>query len=253
MSYRRWRQGLHEVAALEDVSAAVVDALDATPSLHAWAAARADASRPGGRGVVHRATLGPRRVMIRHFHRGGWMAPLLGDRYLGRARRPFDELAVSERLRAAGVRTPRVLAAVVTRTPPGYRADLATEWLENGHDFEQLLRPNVWPAAERLAACTAAGATVGAAHRAGLDHPDLHVTNIFVQRDAAGSWTAALLDLDRARLGDPLDAQGQKKNLARLARSLDKRRRAGRLTWGATEQAAFDSGYTRGLRDALDA
>lgn len=211
MSHRRWRQGPHEVAALDVVADAVAEALGAAPSLHAWAGGRAERSRPGGRGVVHQVRLGPLRAAVRHYHRGGWMAPLLGDRYLGPATRPFDELAVSERLRAAGVATPRVLAAVVTRTAPGYRADLATEWLDNGHDLEALLRPHVWPEAARRAACTAAGATVGAAHRAGLDHPDLHITNIFVLPHHDAGWTAALLDLDRARLAAPLAAQVKKK------------------------------------------
>ncbi|MGH7566965.1 MAG: lipopolysaccharide kinase InaA family protein, partial [Gemmatimonadota bacterium] len=154
----------------------------------------------GGRGPVWRVDLGGTPAAIRHYRRGGWMGPLLGDRYFDRPPRPFVELSVSEALRDAGVRTPRVLAAVIAPTRPGYRADLATEWLSPGLDLEELLRPNVYPTADRAPAVEAAARTVGRAHAAGLDHPDLRPRNLFLRPLGAGEWEAALLDLDRARI-----------------------------------------------------
>jgi tRNA A-37 threonylcarbamoyl transferase component Bud32 len=170
------------------------------------------------------------------------MTPLLGDRYFDRPPRPFVELATSEALRAAGVLTPRVLAAVVTPARPGYRADLATEWLSPGLDLEEFLRPELYPPTERGPAIEAAGRLVGRAHAAGLHHPDLRPRNVFLRPGEPGRWEAALLDLDRARIGGArFDAK--KKNLERFRRSLDKERRAGRVTWGPEDEAAFRRGY----------
>jgi 3-deoxy-D-manno-octulosonic acid kinase len=178
----------------------VADALKAAPTLAAWAAASAARELAGGRGPAWRVELGGAPAAVRHYRRGGWMGPLLGDRYLDRPPRPFAELSVSESLRGAGVPTPRVLAAVVTPAHPGYRADIATEWLSPGLDLEELLRPNQYPVAERAAALEEAGRTIGRAHAAGLDHADLRPRNVFLQPLGAGQWQAALLDLDRARI-----------------------------------------------------
>lgn len=221
--YVRWSQGPHDVVALEPVSDAVRAALEEATSLYTWAARHAERTHPprrvhpaAGRGPVHAVRLGSWLAAIRHYRRGGWMAPLLTDRYLDSPPRPFAELAASDRLLTAGVPTARVLAAVVTGARPGYRADLATEWLEPGHDLVALLAPNQYPAAERAAALEAAGRTIARAHRAGLDHADLNLTNVFVQPrlEDNPSWTATLLDLDRARFVAPGEPAFKKKTFA---------------------------------------
>ncbi|HET6639118.1 MAG TPA: lipopolysaccharide kinase InaA family protein [Gemmatimonadota bacterium] len=198
--YERSLLGDRDVVALSAVAAAVADALAGAPTLAAWAAASAAREIAGGRGPAWRVELGGVPAAVRHYRRGGWMGPLLGDRYLDATPRPFVELSVSESLRGAGVPTPRVLAAVVVPAHPGYRADIATEWLSPGLDLEEFLRPNLYPAAERAAAIEEAGRTIGRAHEEGLDHPDLRPRNVFLQPLEGGRWKAALLDLDRARI-----------------------------------------------------
>lgn len=189
------------VVALAGAAQAVAAALEEAPSLARWAESRATRVVEGGRGPAWRVELAGQPVVVRHYRRGGWMGPLLDDRYFDRPPRPFAELAVSESLRAAGVPTPRVLAAAVYSARPGYRADLVTEWLSPGLDLEELLRPGLYPDAERVAAVETAGRTVGRAHGAGLDHPDLRPRNLFLRPlGAPASWEAALLDLDRARI-----------------------------------------------------
>ncbi len=246
--YLRWRQGAHEVVALESVADLVRAALEAYPTLHAWAAAHSEREIDSGRGALHVAALGATRAAVRHYRRGGWMGPLLGDRYLDRPPRPFVELSVSEALRSAGIATPRVMAAATTDAAVGYRADLATEWMQGGHDLIALLRPGAYPPEDRARALGAAGREVGRAHAAGLDHPDLNVTNLFVRHDGE-SWSAALLDLDRARLEPGHPARGER-NLARLRRSIDKTVRAGRISWTEADGAAFRSGWSRGRERA---
>lgn len=224
------------MVAAEGVAGAVRAVLEAAPSLAAWASRQAERSRPGGRGALHVARLDGRPVAVRHARRGGWMRPL-GDRYLDRPPRPFRELSVSVRLRAEGVATPEVLAALVVPARPGYRADLATAWIEPGHDLRDLLAPNVYPAAARRAGLEAAGSLVGRAHRAGLDHPDLNVGNLFLQPADPG-WRAWLLDLDRATMGPP-SPDAARRNVARLVRSLEKERRGGEIAWDDLDLEGF--------------
>lgn len=175
----------------------------------------------------------------------------LGDLYFDRPPRPFIELAVSERLRAAGVATPEVLAVLVVPGRLGYRGDLATEWLGEGHDLLALLAPNVYPAQVRRAGLEAAGWTVGRAHAAGLDHPDLNVGNLFLQPVAGGGWTAALLDLDRASIGRP-SGRVARRNLERFVRSLEKERRGGRIAWDRADLAAFSRAHAYAGGDRSD-
>jgi len=209
----------HDVVAWEGAVEAVERALAEAPSLARWAAARAEREVAGGRGPAWRVDLGGTPAAVRHFRRGGWMGPLLGDRYFGRPPRPFVELAVSEALRAAGVPTPRVLAAAVLTGPRGYRADLATEWLSPGLDLAELLRPGLYPDAERARAAEAAGHTVARAHAAGLDHPDVRPRNLFLRPIDSGRWEALLLDLDRARLRAGVGPAKKKTSIASTGRS----------------------------------
>ena len=205
--------------------------------------ARRESSRAAA-GSAWRVELGDQPVVVRHYRRGGWMGPLLDDRYFDRPPRPFAELAVSESLRAAGVPTP---ASSRPRLParPGYRADLVTEWLSPGLDLEELLRPGLYPDAERAAAVETAGRTVGRAHGAGLDHPD-QARNLFLQPlGAPASWDAALLDLDRARIApDDLHRVEIKKTRALRAIPREGATR-GRVSWEPADEAAFRRGYDR--------
>ena len=196
--YRWVRMGRHTVVAWEPAIRRVRDALSTAATFHAWAS-REGRRAATGRGAVYVAQLGEARVAVRHYRRGGWMR-WLRDRYLGLRPRPFHELAVSEAARSAGVPTPRVVAAVVTAAKPGYRGDVAVEWLEPGHDLERLLEPGAYPERARAAGLRAAGRAIGLGHRAGLDHADLQHRNVFVRPRPGGGWEAWLLDLDRARI-----------------------------------------------------
>jgi len=242
--YRRWSENGTDVVATDDVAGGVARALEEAPSLARWAARHAERTARGGRGTLHVARIGDVLSAVRHYRRGGWMAPLLGDRYLDHPPRPFRELATSHTLRQAGVRTPRIVAAVVMAARVGYRADLATEWLEPGHDLEALLRPGAYPPGARTAALVAAGREIGRAHRAGLAHPDLQHRNLFV-RPVGEAWEGWLLDLDRATIGEPGAYAGRA--MARLDRSLVKAVRAGRIEFDESDREALRRGHDEGL------
>ncbi len=244
--YRRLPLPDREVVVRESSLSAVRAALATASTLHAWAS-REGRRAARGRGAVYEARLGDRPVAVRHYRRGGWMAPLLGDRYLDRPPRPFRELAVSDALRAAGVPTPLVVAAFVLHCRPGYRADIAVEWLEPGHDLEALLRPGAYPVEARAAGLHAAGRAAGLAHRAGLVHPDLQLANLFVRPLPGGDWEGFVLDLDRARIRHGGGATAGRA-LARLERSLQKARGRGRIAWQDSDRAALLAGHEDGLR-----
>jgi tRNA A-37 threonylcarbamoyl transferase component Bud32 len=178
-----------------------------------------------GRGTVYAvpAPAGGRWV-VRRYHRGGWMAPLLGDRYLrhGTAR-PLTETLASEAARSRGIPTPRIVAGMLYPAGPVYRADLVSEWIPDTVDLAAYLfgdDPDPRPGRRRHApaALTAAGELIHELAAAGIRHRDLNAKNLLVAPDAGGP-RLHVLDLDRATVDEPGGATAMG---ARLVRSLRK-------------------------------
>lgn len=157
--------------------------------------------------------------VLRHYHRGGLMGPLLGDRYLwtGLARtRAWREWHLLARLREIGLPVPQPLVAHVVRSGLIYRADLATARISDARTLAQYLlaqRPTegFWQAV---------GATIRRFHARGVYHADLNAHNLLVD----GSGRLHLIDFDRGRLRAP-HPTWQTANLNRFQRSLEKLRR----------------------------
>jgi 3-deoxy-D-manno-octulosonic acid kinase len=219
---------------------------DLEPVLAAWLLAPrlalpADAEPlAGGRGGTHRVTLaGGVRAIVRPYRRGGLVARLVRETYLGLRPRPLRELAVTAEVRRRGVAAAEVLAA---RVEGGvvYRGVLVTAEVPAAATLAQALRAAPDPGA-RCTLAAAAGEAIGALHAAGVFHADLNLTNILVHgREPA----IALVDFDRARLAPPpLAAGASRRNLRRLARSLAKHGLDGLA--GPEERRAFRRGYLR--------
>jgi 3-deoxy-D-manno-octulosonic acid kinase len=152
--------------------------------------------------------------VLRHYRRGGAVARWVADRYLwlGLERtRPFVEFRLTQRMRALGLPVPRPVAARVLRAGLTYSGDLITERLP-GVPCSSLVARRALDAT----GWRAAGACVARCHRAGLDHADLNLHNLLLDR----AGTAHVIDLDRAMLRAP--GRWARGNLARLRRSLDK-------------------------------
>lgn len=202
----------------------VEDALRREGTLFEWAASHPDRERMEGRGPLYTAPApGGERWVVRHYRRGGAVAPLLGDRYLRLGRpRPVREIRASEAVRERGIDTPPVMAAVLHPRGIFYRADLATRWIPGSADLARtlFLDPGVGTEA-RLEGCRAAGRLVARLQRGGLIHPDLNAKNVLLR------WTEDpprpyVLDLDRCTVVDRPDAGRRDAMLARLRRSLEK-------------------------------
>lgn len=211
------------VIARYDAVVGVEDALKDTRTLHGWASTVPSAKAFQGRATAWGATLprGGPAVVVRHARHGGLLAALTGDRFLWPGRAPW-ELEVSERLRAAGIPTPAVVAYALYPAGPGFcRCDVATALLPEGADF-----PALWKQAkpsERDGILTATAALVRALGLVGAFHEDLNVKNLYFAHEGA-AWRAYALDVDRVRFLPAGDPRAAELNYVRLARSLAKSR-----------------------------
>lgn len=229
-AFREERVGPVRIRARREVLSWAVEAVENGWTLFDLAAEHPDRSVLQGRGptwVMPAPRGGRGRWVVRHYRRGGWMAPLLGDRYLDRGvPRPFREMETSEAARARGVQTPRVAVGAVYGAGLFYRADLATELVPDSRDLAEALFPvgprSLAGSVDRRDALRAAGELVRRMARAGLDHPDLNAKNVLLR------WSGAapdpyLVDLDRAvMIGGSGDESLARRMHRRLVRSLEK-------------------------------
>ena len=185
--------------------------------------------------------------LARRFTHGGLARAVTGARFKDPAR-PFDELLLSERLRALGIRTPRVVAARAVRVRPvGYELTVVTERLEGVQDLGWLLgevRRGGAPAHQLKLALGAAGKLIGDLHRVGFVHADLQPANLLVERHSPGS-PAIAIDLDRSRFASdgPLSKALAEKNLGRLWRHVARREREHGAVLSRTDRLRFLLGY----------
>lgn len=202
-------------------------------TLYESAARDLAARQLAGRGVAYLIALpeSGTRAVVRHNRHGGLLAPVTRDLFLPPTRAPY-ELQVSLRLRAAGVRTPRVLMyGIERRALLLRRADVVTEAVEDSRDLAAYMMPGQLE--HRAEAWAAARALVASLDAAGARHHDLNVKNILLAR-REGRLVAWALDVDRVRFTSPATAAAG--NRARLLRSARKWRDA----WGAEFEAGLD-------------
>ena len=201
-------------------------------TLHTWAGAHPERRELQGRVTAWSAPLpgeGP-RVVVRHSHRGGLLAPLLRDLFLPVTRAPL-ELKNSIILRELGVLTPPVAAYVLYPAAARllWRADVATIELP-GEDLVAALRRDR-SADRRRTLVSVVAALLGSLTQAGVWHPDLNAKNIFLVDDGDGPPQGALLDVDRVTFMYSGDPNLREANFRRLARSMRK--------WRAREGTGF--------------
>lgn len=171
----------------------------------------------GGRGAIRLARHADHDYVVRHYHRGGALARLSGDRYLWnglRHSRPWREWRLLAELYTHGLPVPRPLAARLARRGVVYRADLATARLPADGSLADVLTraplpESVWQRIGRL---------IWDFHAFGIWHADLNAHNVLLTEDGAQVW---LLDFDKARRRT-LARRWQRANLERLRRSLEK-------------------------------
>ena len=210
------------------------------------------------------APVGDEWWVVRHYHRGGTVASLLGDRYLRLGTpRPFRELRLGWALEEKGLPTaPHVGAAVY---PEGlwYRGDLVTRYVPDSRDLAAVLFPGRsldggaaqgGPAgvghrvagsdrdAEPEAAMRAAGRLFRTLHDGGLIHPDLNLKNILIV-GTGEALHGRVVDLDGGRLAEPVGGRARRRMIARFWRSARKWEKATGVALEPGLRAVFDAGY----------
>lgn len=183
----------------------------------------------GGRGSVVFVETPAGVCALRHYHRGGRVAPLLGDRYLwtGPERtRGFAEFRLLAELRRRGLPVPAPIAARYRPRGIYYTADLLTRRIEHTRTLAEFVRNDQLDG--ELAGRV--GALVAQFHGQGVDHADLNAHNVLVGPN--GLW---LLDFDRGRINASSQQGWGLGNLKRLRRSLLKLGACGR------DQTKFDN------------
>ncbi|HEX7324677.1 MAG TPA: 3-deoxy-D-manno-octulosonic acid kinase [Rhodanobacteraceae bacterium] len=178
-----------------------------------WRARGALREGSGGRGGVAFLDTPAGACVLRHYRRGGWVAPVLGDRYLWSGRggcRSFVEFKLLMTLSRRGLPVPVPVAARYLRRGFFYTADLITRTIERAQTLAEAIR------AKRFDAALAArvGGLIAQFHRADVDHADLNAHNILLADDDL--W---LIDFDRGEIRATGTAW-KLANLARLKRSL---------------------------------
>ncbi len=179
--------------------------------------AQGDVPDAPGRGAVRFVTGEAGEFALRHYCRGGLVGRVLDDEFLWlgqAATRPFREFRLLGRLAAAGLPVPAPAAAGYRRSGGVYRGDILTRRLNGVRSLAGMLGERALEADEwrRI------GATIRRFHDAGVCHADLNAHNIQLGGNG-GVW---LLDFDRGRIRRP--GAWQRRNLARLLRSLEKLR-----------------------------
>jgi hypothetical protein len=177
----------------------------------------------------------------RHNRRGGLMARLSDDVYLGFRPRPWRELEISLRARERGVAIAEPLAAAVAGRVPGlYRGWFVTRALA-GVTLWEFLGQEADPQ-RRAQALLSARRAIEQAHQAGLFHADLNLQNLVVE-ERGEEFACTLLDLDKARLYEPpLGSSRQAAVWRRVARSARKLQQAGGLRTGEIALLLSQSG-----------
>ena len=169
-----------------------------------------------GRGAALFIEADGRRLVLRHYRRGGWIARWTKDRYLWRAAsltRSFLEWHLLYVMHRAGLPVPMPIAACYRRTGRySYSADLLTEQIADVSSLGTRLQAAPLP----LSGWIAIGRCLRRFHRDGICHADLNAHNVLLN-DTEDVW---LVDFDRGSLRRP--GLWCDSNLVRLRRSIEK-------------------------------
>lgn len=177
-----------------------------------------DAPAPGaGRGETRVVSLWGRRARVKQLRRGGALARLWRERFVGTARLVAN-VTVPLAARARGLATPAPLGLMTLAGPPGlFRGWLATEEVEAAIDLHAAVLSERPPARDEWSLVLG---TVRTMHDAGIDHVDLNLGNLLLRRPGP---EVVVIDLDGARLYDgPVGFRARRRALRRLERSYRK-------------------------------
>lgn len=177
-----------------------------------------------GRGGTRLVRAAGHDVVVRPYRRGGLVARVMHDTYVGWQPRPFRELETLTALRQRGAPVIEVYGAAVHWLLPGcYRGWLVTRYLPESRTLWEWVA-DAQPAPLRARVLTQVGRAVRRLHDLGGWHPDLNLNNILIVTPAGDdAIEVVFIDFDAAppvrRL--PRLPQADLARLERSARKLD--------------------------------
>ena len=176
----------------------------------------------GNRQSAYRLDLGEGlELFARRGRRGGLIASILSDVYVGITPRPLTELAVTIEAVRRGIPVAEPMGAMIEwMSPVLYRGFFLTRAV-SGMTLWEFLKTDDDPTV-RTHVLGQARAAIETMHDKGLFHADLNLHNLLVTQ-ARDSFSVVVIDLDKSRLFDaPLSAAMRHANAARLMRAARK-------------------------------
>jgi 3-deoxy-D-manno-octulosonic acid kinase len=176
----------------------------------------------GNRRSAFRLTLADGiELYARRGHRGGLIASILSDVYVGIAPRPLTELAVAIEAMRRGIPVAEPMGAMVEWIGPAlYRGFFLTRAVR-GMTLWEFVKTDDDPTV-RSHVLEQARTAIDTMHDKGLFHADLNLHNLLVTR-VRDSFNVIIIELDKSRLFDsPLSLAMRRANGARLTRSARK-------------------------------
>ena len=180
-----------------------------------------------GRARVVYFTHEDKALVLKHYYRGGAVASLLKDRYLGFSvvkTRAFKEWRLLKKMQQLGLPVPNAVAAHVNKSLIFYTADLITEEIKDAKTLADVLIEKSIDAEQwqKIGSC------ISSFHQHDVYHADLNARNILltgVDSEIAGRMgDVYLIDFDNSGFRSGSDSW-KMANLARLKRSLLKFKR----------------------------
>jgi hypothetical protein len=176
----------------------------------------------GNRQSAYRLDLGDgAELFARRGLRGGMIATILSDVYVGITPRPLTELAVTVEAVRRGIPVAEPMGAMIEwLSPVLYRGFFLTRAVR-GMTLWEFLKTDDDPTV-RTHVLGQARSAIDTMHDKGLFHADLNLHNLLVTQ-ARDSFSVVVIDLDKSRLFDaPLSAAMRRANATRLLRSARK-------------------------------
>jgi 3-deoxy-D-manno-octulosonic acid kinase len=175
-----------------------------------------------GRGITYFIQEHDLKMVLRRYLRGGLIAKLITQSFwfTGLTRtRVYQEIALLNYMRSCDLPVPRPIAGLITRHfGVYYRNAILIERIADAQDLHAYLLQQSLP----LKIWTALGHTIARMHLAGVDHHDLNIENILLDKQEK-LW---LIDFDKCDLFTQVSPKVSKAwpvaNIARLARSIRK-------------------------------
>ncbi|MFH0888257.1 MAG: lipopolysaccharide kinase InaA family protein [Planctomycetota bacterium] len=168
-------------------------------------------------------------VIMKTYKRGGLTALFLPDIF-NDARRPLNELVLTEKARVNGVSVSEILGIQIKWiTPFLFRAKIISKKIPDTitlEDFILFLLKNYKDKYSELYQkkknlIESISRAIGQLHQVGIYHSDLNIRNILIQ-SPEGTIKTYIIDLDKSYYEQPLSFDKRVDNLIRLNRSLEK-------------------------------